>query len=308
MVRKMAYIGSSYLIGLFFASFLPCGINIFASAGIIISAVGALIVFGKKYSKQMICVICGAAAMFIYGFYEAAVYKNIVKYDGYDVKITGTVSEYAEHSGDKASYIVKGVINDDVRAEVMFYTDSSDAEIGDVITVSGIAEKLKDKYTFPAEEYYKSKGIYLRINKITDFSCTKNTGFSLRKMLDRYREYIIGKIDAVMDKESMAIMSAMLFGDKSDLESTEKTLLYRAGIGHIMAVSGVHISVVCAFFWAIVSSINAGKYLRFVLIMLPVFCFAMLAGMSNSVIRAAVMAAVVYGAELFRRRADTYNS
>lgn len=308
MTRKMAYIGSSYLIGLFFASFLPCGVNIFVSAGIIISSAGMLAVFGKKYVKPFVCAVCGAAAMLSFGLYETAVYGNIVKYDGCEVELVGTVSEYAEHSGDKASYIVKGVINGDVRAEVMFYTDSSDAEIGDRITVSGTAERLKNKYAFPAEKYYKAKGIYLKIGKITGFSHTSGEGLSLRKTLDKYREYIIGRIGDIMDEESMAVMSAMLFGDKSDLGSTAKTAMYRAGIGHIMAVSGVHISVVCAFFWVFVSRIPAGKYLRFALIMLPVCCFALLAGMSGSVTRAAIMAAIVYGAELFRRRADTYNS
>lgn len=304
----MAYIGTSYLVGLFFASFLSCGINIFAAVGIIISAAGMPVIFGKKYVKSVVCVISGAAAMLVYGLYETAVYRNIVKYDGYDVEIIGTVSEYAEHSGDKASYIVKGVINGDVRAEVMFYTDSSDAEIGDRITVTGTAQRLKNKYTFPAEDYYKAKGIYLQINKISNFSHTPDEGFSLRKTLNRYREYIIGRICGIMDEDSAAVMSAMLFGDKSDLESTAKTAMYRAGIGHIMAVSGVHISVVCAFFWTFVSRINMGKALRFGLIMLPVCCFALLAGMSSSVTRAAIMAAAVYGAELFRRRADTYNS
>lgn len=310
MVRKMAYIGSSYLVGLFFASFLSdvsCGLTVFIAVGTLFAALAVRLIFRGKYVTQAVCLASVGAAMLLYGLYEVMVYKNIVGCSGSNVEIFGTVTEYAEHSGDKASYVVKGVINGSLRAEVMFYTDSCDAEIGDVVMAAGVAAVPEDKYTFPAKSYYKAKGIYLRINKITAFSHMKDRGFSLRRTLDRYREYIIGRIGEFMDTESMAVMSAMLFGDKSELDSSAKTLMYRAGIGHIMAVSGVHISVLCAFFRVFVSRVKAKK-LRFVLIMLPVCCFAVLAGMSNSVMRAAFMAAAVYGAELFRRRADTCNS
>lgn len=307
----MAYIGSSYLVGLFFASFLSCdsyGITVFIAVGTLSAALAVWMIFRGKYAKQAVCIAAAGAAMMLYGLYGIKVYKNIIGYDGLNVEIFGTVTGYAEYSGDKASYVVKGVINSKTKAEVMFYTDSCDAEIGDIVIAAGSAEIPEDKYTFPAESYYKAKGIYLRINKITSFRHMKSSGFSLRRTLDRYREYIISRIGVFMDTESMAVMSAMLFGDRSELDSSAKTLMYRAGIGHIMAVSGVHISVLCAFFNLFISRIKAKKLLRFVLIMTPVCCFAMLAGMSNSVMRAAFMSAVVYGAELFRRRADTYNS
>lgn len=307
----MAYIGSSYLVGLFFASFLSCGsysVTVFIAVGTVSAALAVWLIFLGKYAKQAVCLIAFGAAMLLYGLYGVKVYKNIIGYDGLNVEIFGTVTEYAEHSGDKASYVVRGVINGSTKAEVMFYTDGCDAEIGDLIRVAGVAAIPEDKYTFPAEAYYKAKGIYLRLNKVIAFSHMESRGFSLRRVPDRYREYIIDRIGVFMDTESMSVMSAMLFGDKSELDSSAKTLMYRAGIGHIMAVSGVHISVLCAFFQLFISRIKAKRSLRFVLIMLPVCCFAMLAGMSNSVLRAAFMAALVYGAELFRRRADTYNS
>ena len=48
-----------------------------------------------------------------------------------------------------------------------------------------------------------------------------------------------------LDSESIALVDAIMFGDKSHIESDTKTMVYRAGIGHIMAVSGVHLSIVC---------------------------------------------------------------
>lgn len=306
MKRKMAYIGTFYLIGLFSSSFLSRGFNLAAAAVLVLSAVSAISVYKGKYVKTAVCFFSAASGMFLYSAYDVLVYENIIKYNGCDVEVVGKVLDCNEYSGDKTLYTVKGVINGDVPAEVSFFADSSNAEIGDKVRVIGKAAELKDSYSFPAKSYYKAKGIYLRIDKVSHFNFT-HTEFSFRRLVDNYRMHILDVINDQMDEDCAAVMSAMLFGDKSAIDSSEKTLMYRAGIGHIMAVSGVHLSVVCSFFWLVISRLPIGRYFGFALLMVPVVCFVMLAGMSNSVIRAAIMIALVYGAGLFRRRADTFN-
>lgn len=308
MVRKMAYIGSSYLIGLFFASFLDIAVNILAAASTVVIAVTVLILLGSKSVKVPVCMISAAAAMLLYGLYDCFVYRNIVKYDGCQVEVKGVITDYTEYGGDKTAYTVKGVINGDVIAKVSCYTDSTNAEIGDSVTVCGVASRLKNSYTFPAEDYYKAKGMFLRINRVSGFDYVPSESFSIKRALYNYRDKIIGVIGNEMDIDGKAVMEAMLFGDKSELESTQKTLLYRAGIGHLMAVSGVHLSVVCSFFWLFIARLPINKYFRFGLLLVPILCFAAMAGFSNSVIRAAIMTVIVYGASLFRRRADVFNS
>lgn len=308
MVRKMAYIGSSYLIGLFFASFFTYGTNLSIAAVMIAAAILLTALLKSKPVKLIACTVSASIALAIYGLYDYNVYQNVIKYNGYDVEIKGIVTDVSFHDGDKASYTVKGVINSDIEAYVTFYTEAYDIEIGDGISVLGKANELKDSYKFPTKSYYKSKNIFLQLSKVYKLNYIENNGFSVKKTLLKYRDYILSTINRNMDKRYSGVMTAMLFGDKAGLESADKTLMYRAGIGHIMAVSGVHLSVVCSFIWLILSHIPMNKYLRFGLLAIPVLCFVVLAGMSNSVIRAAVMILLVYGAELFRRRADTFNS
>lgn len=306
MTRKMAYIGSSYLVGLFCASFLNFGICLIISAAG--AAAGLFVLCGKSAVKFSVCALSAAFAFLIYALYGIFIYENIVKYNGCPVEVTGIITDYTDYSGDRSSYTVKGVINGDAAAVVMCYTDSVCAEIGDRVTLTGTAEKPENSYLFPAEDHYRAKGIFLRVNKVTSFVYTANRGFSLKRLFENYRAAITEVIGREMDIDGMAVMEAMLFGDKSGLEGSQKNLMYRAGIGHIMAVSGVHLSVVCSFFWTFISRLPIGKFFRFFLLLIPIACFSLLAGMSNSVVRAAVMIVIVYGAELFRRRADTFNS
>ncbi|MCH5192811.1 MAG: ComEC/Rec2 family competence protein [Oscillospiraceae bacterium] len=304
----MAYVGSSYLVGLFFASFLKSVTNLILAPVLTVIGTAAMIVSGKKYIPLTVCVISGAAGMFLYGLQDAAFYRDVIKYDGYDVEVTGTIIECTERKGDKSSYIVKGIINGDVHAKVICYTDNFGGEIGDMVSVIGTAAALEDSYTFPTRSYYKAKGIYLQINDIRFIKCTPGENFSLFRYINRYRSHIIKTVSEYMSEDGQAVMTAMLFGDKSDLESSQKTLMYRAGIGHLMAVSGVHLAVICSFLNIFISSLPVNKYLRFAVLLIPIFCFVLLAGMSNSVVRAAMMLIIVHGAELFRRRADVFNS
>ena len=308
MVRKMAYIGSFWLIGLFAASFLYFSVNFAVSSFLVISAAALIAIYRKRYVRYAVCMISAALAMFLYGTYDILVYRNVIKYDGCYAEVKGVITGYAEHSGDKSSYTIKGVINDDVRATVICYADSVSADVGDNIKIIGKADILSDSYTFPAETYYRSKGIFLRINNVSEINYTEDHGFSLIKLSDRYRKHIISVINSAMDIRESSLMAAMLFGDKSDMESSEKTLMYRAGIGHIMAVSGVHLAVVCSFFGYIIDLLPVNKYVKFCIKLIPVLCFSLLAGMSVSVIRSAVMVIIVQAAGLFRRQADTFSS
>lgn len=308
MVRKMAYIGSSYLIGLFFASFFTYQINLSLALTLFVIAILLAILFKHKSVKPAVCLSSAAAALIIYGLYDCNIYQKIIRYDGYDVEIKGVVADVNHYDGDKSSYTIKGTINGDIEAYITCYTDTYDVEIGDSISVLGKAKELKDSYKFPTKSYYKSKNIFLQLSKVYKLNYTENNGFSVKKTLLKYREHILTVINKNIDSRYSGIMTAMLFGDKTDLESTDKTLMYRAGIGHIMAVSGVHLSMVCSFIWLIISRIPMNKYLRFGMLVVPTLCFVVLAGMSNSVLRAAVMVLLAYSAELFRRKADTFNS
>ncbi len=310
MVRKMAKIGFSYLLGLFSASlFLSSKVCFFIGITLFVITVSYLIIHGhKKKLGICVCVISFTVGAMFYSLFDLSVMKNVICYDCKDVHIDGRIVSYSDYNGDNTSYTVKGKIDNTMNATVIFFSDSTNCRIGDYVSIDGKAATIKNSFKFNTGSYYKAKGIYLQIGTVKNFSLIYDNSFSIQRIVNNYHEYIFSEMRKVMQNDELSVTSAILFGDKSGISSNEKTLMYRAGIGHIMAVSGVHLSVVCSFFWLILSWFPINNKLKFFILLIPLGAFILLAGMSNSVMRAAIMIILVYSSELFKRKSDTLNS
>ena len=66
------------------------------------------------------------------------------------------------------------------------------------------------------------------------------TGFNLRYAPARMRDMVAGRIDALFGQAAPTV-KGMVLGDKTDLSEEQKTVYERAGISHILAVSGLHV-------------------------------------------------------------------
>ena len=87
-----------------------------------------------------------------------------------------------------------------------------------------------------------------------------------------------------------------------------KTELYRSGLGHIFAVSGIHLVIAAAFFGFAVGKIVKAKRAVYWLTLVEIWGFAVFAGLSVSVVRAAVMMTVTRSGYYFGRKSDGLNS
>ncbi|MGN0599827.1 MAG: ComEC/Rec2 family competence protein [Oscillospiraceae bacterium] len=307
MIRKMAYVGFSYLLGLFFASFFISEAVIAVCAAAVLFSVVVLILKGRNKLVYLVCSIFFAIGSIYYIGFDRLCYQKVISLNGSEVSVYGVLTDYTDYNNDRSIYFIDGKINGSVDAKVYCYGDAKTCDIGDEIIVKGIAAIPQDSFSFSSLKYYKSKGIFLTIDQ-PDISIISSDKLPIKRVMCRYREIIHEKMRTYLDADSLSLVDAIMFGDKSNIESDTKKLMYRAGIGHIMAVSGVHLSIVCSLFWFVLQFSGMKKSIRFILVLIPMFAFVMLSGASNSVIRAAIMLILVYGSSLFNRRADLMNS
>ncbi len=100
----------------------------------------------------------------------------------------------------------------------------------------------------------------------------------------------------------------MLLGDKDLLEVEIKELYQKNGISHILAISGLHISMLCMGLFRLLRSIGSSvKLSTFITIVFLIFyiCYT---GASTSSLRAGIMCIVLLGAKLLRHNYDLLSS
>ena len=94
---------------------------------------------------------------------------------------------------------------------------------------------------FDAKQYY---GILGFSAKITDcrIEIIRGKCNILKENLWKLKCYFSDVIDVIFPEETASFLKSMLLGDKSCLDNTDKALYREAGILHILAISGLHIS------------------------------------------------------------------
>ena len=104
------------------------------------------------------------------------------------------------------------------------------------------------------------------------------------------------------------MLAAMATG-RSELIAADLRADYaRSGLSHLLAVSGLHLTVFAGLFDALLSIVRCGRRMRAAAGLTAVLLFMLMTGCTLSVVRAAVMAVICRTALLLGRDSDTLNS
>ena len=111
--------------------------------------------------------------------------------------------------------------------------------------------------------------------------------------------------------EELAIINALLLGQRQDISEEVMQNFQKAGAVHILAVSGLHIGIIMLllnFLLKPLEILKKGSEIKLVLVVLFLWFFAFVAGLSPSVVRAVTMFTAVAIALTSKNTINTYNS
>lgn len=295
--------------GLFFASFFTGGSDWLLLAGMlpVFFIIAKLIKFSFK--DAALTAVFFTAAFCAGSLYNHFVYGKITSYSGTEGSFTGEVTEAGFYKNEKASYTLKGRINGVQQAKVIYFGDAYNVEIGDVMTLENCKFVIPESdYLFDSESYYRSKNIFLAAENAESASVQSMDSHRLKRFINGYREKIISDFMIKMGETRGSFLSGIVFGETSDMDNSTKTLMYRCGVGHIMAVSGLHVSIAAAMLMFLFGRLRFNRYASFALMNLFILLMIIMVESPVSVIRAAIMLDFMYSARLFRRQNDTFNA
>lgn len=121
---------------------------------------------------------------------------------------------------------------------------------------------------------------------------------SLRERMLLLRQRLVDTYATHLDAPTLAIISAMTLGDKARIDTSTRDLYSRTGSSHILALSGLHLSILVGLLAFILTPLRQrfgfkGNVAAHALTLLLVWAFVFLAGLPVSLIRAATMLTIV---------------
>lgn len=176
-------------------------------------------------------------------------------------------------------------------AYVPFETEDMIPHIGAQLIISGTykgLETARNPGQFDMARYYQIKGIDFTISggKILSESESYNL---LSDSLYRLRRKLENGLDNSLSEDDSAILKAMILGDKDYLDDEQKDLFDKAGISHLLVVSGTHVGILGVFILGLMRRISGSARLSAVLAGAFILAYGMLTGLGTATFRAVIM-------------------
>jgi len=162
-------------------------------------------------------------------------------------------------------------------------------------------------HQFDYRSYLVKRGIHQQLSLDRDHYRSLGFGnLSLKGLAAKCRNKIQKSLVRYnFKKDELGVINALLLGQRQDISKELSTDYQKAGAIHILAVSGLHVGVILlilSFLFQPIDRLNNGKFLKAILILIFLWCFAFIAGLSASVVRAVTMFTFVVIGQSFQRK------
>lgn len=188
-------------------------------------------------------------------------------------------------------------------------------QVGNTYIVQGTFDTILNlnPFGFDYKKYLKNHQIFhqLIVSNQT-FTQLKGNDKSLQSLAAAIRLKVISALlKEGFKNDVLAVMNALILGQRSDISDDLLKSYAGAGAMHILAVSGLHIGIILLLLLAIFKplySIKKGKIMAGILIVLLLWCYAIIVGLSPSVVRAVTMFSAVTVGLLLNKHSIVYNT
>lgn len=189
-------------------------------------------------------------------------------------------------------------------------------EVDDVLYISSPLETIsspQNPYQFNYRRYLEKQYIYHQITtKRSSIFKIQSETQTLFGYADRIRTNIDKRLKAYHFRpDELAIINALLLGQRKDISKEIFDNYSHAGAIHILAVSGLHVGIILLILNMVfkpVERLKHGRYIKIAMLLMCLWSFAIIAGMSASVTRAVAMFTVVAIGMNLKRPTNIFNT
>lgn len=209
----------------------------------------------------------------------------------------------------------------ELEKDLIVYVDKENGkpaiEYGDVFLAEGYINKvvsLGNPYEFDYAKYLNSHGIGFVMNSNSGkwIKLGNNPSSYIKKYSIITRNYMLNRMMKFnMTNHEYQVAAALLLGSTDELDKDVEQIYIYTGTVHVLSVSGLHVGLIyllLSFVFSFSNKWKFGKYFGVIFIVLFLWAYAFITGLSPSVLRATVMFNFVVIGGLIKRNINVYNS
>lgn len=228
-----------------------------------------------------------------------------------EVYIQGQVYQKTNTSNYQILYLKNISIYDQSNSyydsKILIYDESfSEIPIGKVVYLKGKTNVFKTAHNqgnYDQALHYARQEIYGAIWSEQVLQITGKTDIFQETLYQIKCKWKAMLIDAIGEQQG-AVLSAMLLAEKSEMDAEVKELYQKNGIGHVLAISGLHISFIGLGIYKLVRRTGLSYSVSGVFSLIILTAYVCMIGLSVSVVRAYIMLLLKIGADMSGRVYD----
>ena len=141
---------------------------------------------------------------------------------------------------------------------------------------------------FSLPSYYKGEGIS-GVFQAKTIELVRGESSPFAKEMFTLKQSLGNRIDALFPEETAGFLKSLFLGERSGITLSEKSLYQSAGISHILAISGLHLSLLGGFFYRLLRKTKLSSLLSSLITSFFLFSYFLFTGSSHSAFRALFM-------------------
>ena len=206
------------------------------------------------------------------------------------------------------------------KGKVLIYIEkdslSSMLKFGDRLLIKGnlsFLEPPKNPKEFDYKRYLENRSIYQQGYLASDYwrlLDSKSKGLDV--FANDARQLLLASLKSNgVEGDQSAIASALILGNKDELDFEVKQAYAAAGAMHVLAVSGLHVGIIFLILNTLLTILDTskkGRIVKAIILLISLWSYAMITGLSPSVLRAATMFSFVIMGTVLNRSSSIYNT
>ncbi|MDO9580767.1 MAG: ComEC/Rec2 family competence protein [Bacteroidales bacterium] len=186
--------------------------------------------------------------------------------------------------------------------KIVIYTDRYPRyNYGDIINIKGKVEPFADFRSY-SSVIVSGRMSYPSIELLSPAK------FSFRKASLLIKSKIVSSLQKIIPEPKSSLLISLMFGSKNNLGSVLEKQIRKCGLSHVIVASGLHLSIITKALSGFLDILCMSNSLNFVFSFLFILSFAFMAGLTPSIIRAAIMAFLLILSRFNFRLYNSFNA